>query len=117
FLDIASAQELLSKIGRLDRIDIQLRNRSDVESVRRRIANALPATAVVDSPAAGALHNEKLSRAFRYNLTALSYIAMFVGVVLIYNTLTIAVLRRRPEIGMLRAMGVSRPVIGSLFLL
>ena len=40
-----------------------------------------------------------MTRAFRYNLTALSTIALVVGMILIYNTLNIAVVRRRGEIG------------------
>src|SRR5213594_600418 len=105
FLDIAAAQTALRKIGYLDRIDVQLRNRQDFDLVRRRIQTLLPSTAAVDVPESAAVQNEKLVRAFRYNLTALSYISLIVGVTLIYNTLTIAVVRRRAEIGILRTMG------------
>src|SRR5262249_16018686 len=68
-LDIAAATTALGKPGALDRIDIQLRNHNDVDAVRDRIAKLLPSTAMVDDPEAGALQNEKLSHAFRYNLT------------------------------------------------
>src|SRR5262249_29338653 len=108
FLDIAAAQTALGKVGRLDRIDVHLRDPNDANTVRKRIEASLGPVAVVDAPEAAALQNEKLSRAFRYNLSALSYIALLVGVILIHNTLTIAVLRRRSEIGMLRALGASR---------
>jgi putative ABC transport system permease protein len=116
FLDIAAAQLALNKIGYLDRIDVQLRNRLDLDVVRKRIQAALPATAAVDVPETAAIQNEKLVRAFRYNLTALSYISLIVGVILIYNTLTLAVVRRRAEIGILRTMGAGRPIIAALFL-
>jgi len=47
-------------------------------------------------------------RAFRWNLRALSYISLLVGAFLIYNTISVSVVRRRPEIGILRALGTAR---------
>ena len=46
--------------------------------------------------------------AFHLNLTALSWVALVVGLFLVYNTVTISVIARREEIGMLRALGVTR---------
>ena len=46
--------------------------------------------------------------AFHLNLTALSWVALIVGLFLVYNTVTISVIARREEIGMLRALGVTR---------
>ena len=45
--------------------------------------------------------------AFQLNLTALSLISLLVGMFLIYNTVATAVVRRRHEIGVLRALGLS----------
>ena len=45
--------------------------------------------------------------AFHTNLTALSWIALIVGLFLVYNTVTISVVARRQEIGTLRALGLS----------
>ena len=47
-------------------------------------------------------------RSFHVNLTALSLIALIVGMFLIYNSTTIAVVQRRRELGILRALGVAR---------
>ena len=47
-------------------------------------------------------------RSFHVNLTALSLIALIVGMFLIYNSTTIAVVQRRPGAGILRALGVPR---------
>ncbi len=41
--------------------------------------------------------------AFHLNLEALSYVALLVGLFLIYNTVSVSVIARREEIGMLRA--------------
>ena len=55
-------------------------------------------------------------RAFRWNLRVLSYISLVVGAFLIYNTIAVSVVRRRPEIGVLRALGASRRWVFWLFL-
>ena len=46
--------------------------------------------------------------AFRWNLRVLSYVSLAVGAFLIYNTISVSVVRRRFEIGILRALGTSR---------
>ena len=55
-------------------------------------------------------------RAFRLNLNALGSLTLLVGIFLIANAVSIAVLRRRPEIATLRALGASRSAIFSAFL-
>ncbi len=54
--------------------------------------------------------------AFQFNLAALSWVAVIVGLFLVYNTLATAVIARRGEIGMLRAVGATRQTVVSLFL-
>jgi putative ABC transport system permease protein len=54
--------------------------------------------------------------AFHLNLTALSWVALVVGLFLVYNTVTISVIARRDEIGVLRALGVTRLQVLLLFL-
>ena len=53
--------------------------------------------------------------AFRWNLRLLSYISLVVGAFLIYNTISVSVVRRRPEIGIVRALGASKRVILAAF--
>ena len=55
-------------------------------------------------------------RSFALNLAALSYVALLVGMYLIYNTVAISVVQRRPEIGTLRALGATRRQIFATFL-
>ena len=52
--------------------------------------------------------------AFQLNLTALSLLALVVGMFLIYNTMTFSVVQRRPLIGTLRALGVTRGEVFAL---
>jgi len=54
--------------------------------------------------------------AFRWNLRLLSYISLIVGAFLIYNTIAISVVRRRGEIGIVRAIGAGRLAISLAFL-
>ena len=54
--------------------------------------------------------------AFRWNLSVLSYVSLAVGAFLIYNTISVSVVRRRFEIGILRAIGATRSVIMAAFL-
>ena len=60
--------------------------------------------------------NRRMLEAFRSNLRALSYVSLAVGAFLIYNTISVSVVRRRFEIGILRALGTSRGAILAGFL-
>ncbi len=99
-MDIAGAQELLGMIGRLSRIDLILDPASAAE-----LAAELPAGVRLESAGEQIEVANQLTAAFRTNLTALSLLALVVGSFLIYNTMTFSVLRRRPVLGTLRAIG------------
>lgn len=106
--DIATAQELLAMEGRLSRIDLVIPRGEEGERLLASIRSVLPpaATVVTAGSRAGAL--DQMTRSFRLNLTALSLLALVVGMFLIYNTITFSVIRRRRLIGMLRTIGVTR---------
>jgi putative ABC transport system permease protein len=55
-------------------------------------------------------------RAFRLNMQALSLMALFVGVFLVYNTATFAVVSRRRDAGILMSLGARRGEIIAAFL-
>mgnify|MGYP003344806948 CR=1 FL=1 len=89
---------------------------ADIDAVESAIATRLPAGLSVQRPAARSRQVEQMLAAFHLNLTALSYIALLVGLFLVYNTVSVSVLSRRHEIGTLRALGVSRANVRALFL-
>ena len=110
--DISTAQELLGRSGRLDRIDLIL-DAQQAESVR----SALPAGLRLEIPASRTRVMAEMIEAFQTNLVAMSLLAMLVGAFLIYNTMTFSVLRRRQLLATLRILGVTRQSILRMLLL
>ena len=115
--DISTAQELLSQPGLLSRIDLVLSEGDAGEKVLKEIRSVLPPGASIIPAGARAGALDRMTRAFRLNLKALSLLALVVGMFLIYNTMTFSVIRRRGLIGMLRALGVSRREIFAMICL
>lgn len=114
--DIGLAQEVTGEKGRLDSIDVKLppaEARAYWETVLR---SALPPGASIRPQGARTEQNRKMMSAFRWNLRILSCIALLVGAFLIYNTISISVVRRRAEIGILRALGASKTFVLCSFL-
>src|SRR5580658_1943096 len=115
-LDIAPAQQALGRYGKLDRIDVTVSPDEDFAHAETAIRQMLPAAYLIRKPGARGDENQRMLRAFRWNLRVLSYISLVVGAFLIYNTISISVVRRRAEIGVLRALGAGRSSILALFL-
>lgn len=86
-------------------------------SVSRRLQQQMGSGIVVRPPAARSRQVSTLVSAFALNLTALSAIALFVALFLIFNTMSLSVVRRRRELGTLRGLGVTRGGIFRLILI
>ena len=114
-MDIAAAQWAFGRIGKLDRIDIEFKRKENFESIREKISEVLPGFLRVDRPERKNRQVEKMLRAFQYNLTALSFVALIVALYLIYNMVALSVVRRRAEIGTLRAIGATPLLVASIF--
>lgn len=115
-IDIASAQQLLGMYGKLDRIEVFLSPKENPENVERQIKALVPPAWDIQTPGARSEENRRMLRAFRWNLRILSYISLLVGAFLIYNTIAVSVVRRRTEIGVLRALGTSSRGVLAVFL-
>src|ERR1700742_3398823 len=115
-MDIGWAQELFGLQGKLTGVLVQVSDPNDPESVCKRLRQLLPADITVQQPGERSGQVEHLLSGFELNLTALSMISLLVGVFLIYNTITASVVRRRSEVGILRALGASRAKVRWLFL-
>jgi putative ABC transport system permease protein len=115
-MDIANVQENFRHVGKLTRISALLRPGANFETVRNRLRTELPPSDIVQAPDRRNRQVERMLAAFQLNLTALSLISLLVGMFLIYNTVATAVVRRRHEIGVLRALGLSRLQVQGLFM-
>jgi putative ABC transport system permease protein len=114
-LDIASAQETFGRVGRLDRIDLVVPERESPR-IAEYLSTLVPAGVTVEAPSRRNEQTLRMLDAFELNLTALGFIALFVSMFIIYNTMLTSTLRRRRELGILRAVGATRGTIVSLFL-
>ena len=115
-MDIAGAQRTLRRFGYVDRVLIKLPPNSSLQEFQERIQSVLPAGIEVRSQGTATEENRKMLAAFRWNLRLLSYIALIVGAFLIYNTISVSVVRRRAEIGIVRALGASHSQVLGAFL-
>jgi putative ABC transport system permease protein len=110
--DIATAQEITGRLGRLDHIDAILPEGDT--ALAARIRALLPPDVRLDTAAARSGAVAQMTAAFRVNLTALSMLALVVGMFLIYNTMTFSVVQRRALFGTLRCLGVTRQEVFTL---
>jgi len=120
-MDIAAAQSTLNRPGRVDLIYVRIPQSAfgadlALDDWQRRIQQVLPDGVQVRLAGASTNENRKMLAAFRWNLRLLSYIALVVGAFLIYNTISVSVVRRRAEIGIVRALGASRRQVLAAFL-
>jgi putative ABC transport system permease protein len=107
-MDIASAQWSLGAIGQLNRVDLRLRSGVDAESFRRTLSSRLPAGVFAVVPQIERDRAVTVTRAYRVNLNMLALVALWTGAFLVFSTQSLAVLRRRRTLGLLRALGVTR---------
>ncbi|MDX1516021.1 MAG: ABC transporter permease [Woeseiaceae bacterium] len=111
-VDIATAQTWLAQPGYLSRIDARI----ETEDALAMLRAFLPDGVQVLSAAGRTRTTADLSNAFMTNLTAMSLLALLVGLFLIYNSVSFSVLQRRPLIGVLRALGITRRQVLALVL-
>ncbi|MGP8227846.1 MAG: FtsX-like permease family protein [Steroidobacteraceae bacterium] len=107
-MDIASAQWVFEKIGRVNRIDLRLESGVDVDSFRTALARRLPAGVLALAPQVERDRIVTATRAYRVNLNMLALVALLTGAFLVFSTQSLSVLRRRGSLGLLRALGVTR---------
>ncbi|NNE71100.1 MAG: FtsX-like permease family protein, partial [Rhodothermales bacterium] len=104
--DMATAQEAFGLSGRLTRIELDT---SDADAAA--VVAALGPGYQLEKPEARTAALAQMTAAFDTNLQALSYLALVVGMFLIFNIMAFSVVQRRPVYSRLRATGVSRRLI------
>lgn len=108
-MDIGHAQKIYQLQGYVDRVDLILADESGFGS-RWDKGFLIQSSRQRSETFSGML------QAFRLNLEALSLLALFVGVFLIYNTAMFTVISRRRDTGILRSLGAKRLEILAAFL-
>jgi putative ABC transport system permease protein len=111
-MDIAAAQPR-DRLGRIHQLDVLLPDGADLRHPRATAAcRPTHRPAAVAPQPAGRNHARSVPRQHH----RASWIALIVGLFLVYNTVTISVVARRQEIGTLRALGLTRRKVLFLFL-
>lgn len=113
-IDIAAAQWLFGRLGKIDRIDLKLTPDAQASDVRARLMPLIPTGAVVSDADDDAQQSDSLSRAYRVNLTMLALVALFTGTFLVYSTQSLSVTRRLQSFALLRTLGLQRGGIVTL---
>lgn len=108
-MDIEHAQKFFRMAGYIDRTDLVV---TDEAGLRKRWAQGF----IIESNQQKAQTLSALLGAFKLNLQALSLLALFVGIFLIYNTAMFTVVSRRRDAGILLAIGASRGQVTLAFL-
>ena len=112
--DIATVQEWLGRTGWLSRIDVRIPDGDDTALVA--LESALPDGTQLLSASGRTRSTAEMSQAFMTNLSAMSLLALLVGLFLIFNSVNFSVLQRRKLIGVLRALGLTRRQLLSMIL-
>ncbi len=99
--DISVAQALSNKRGKVDRLEMVL---SDAEA--NALSTTLPAQWRLQATAQRQATMQAMTKGFQINLTAMSLLALLVGMFLIHNTMTFAVLQRREVFAVKRLVGI-----------
>ena len=114
FLD--AAQISFARGTSVDRIDVALDPGADITTVEHALGKIGSALSV-ERPASIGSRLRDLTEPLRGMLWLSGFLALLVGAFLVYNAVGVAVVQRRREIGVLRAIGTSRRATVALFCL
>jgi putative ABC transport system permease protein len=106
FLD--AAQVSFARGTFVDRIDIAVAPGADVEVVRERVQKLVGDELTVQRPERLGAELRALVKPLHAGLRLSGILGLLVGGFLVYNAVGVAVAQRRREIGLLRALGVTR---------
>jgi putative ABC transport system permease protein len=115
-MDVYSAQVVFDRGHNFDRIDLMNAPGVSVSDLQKRLQARLPPGIEVERPETKGQSLENAVAAMRIGMMITSFIALLVGLYIIFNSFTIAVNQRWKEIGILRAVGVERENINRMFL-
>ncbi|MFT4640223.1 MAG: putative ABC transport system permease protein [Verrucomicrobiales bacterium] len=110
-MDLPDLQRMTAQVGKMHRVEVRLPpghwQEAWRDQARTRLTTSSEGRWLIETPDQQRETGGTMTQAFRLNLSILSCLALIVGVYLILQALEAAVVRRRPEIATLRALGVS----------
>jgi putative ABC transport system permease protein len=115
-MDIYAAQKMFGRGRTFDRIDLALNPDCSLGEGTRELEGILGPGFQIEPPSGRGQHFEAMIASYSVMMGASSLFALLIGMFIIYNAFAIAVTERRPEIGVLRALGATRGQIRALFL-
>ena len=107
-MDIGALQWRFGRLGKLSWVDLKLVRGIDRARFRKDLPALLGAPVVVTELADQEARTDNMSRAYRVNLNVLALVALFTGAFLVFSTQALSVIRRRPQLALLRVVGVTR---------
>jgi putative ABC transport system permease protein len=101
--------------GFVSRIHLIYSPGANPAAVREQVNEVLKGRARAVTPDENDLAIQDVTAALEVGFTLIAYLALLVGLFLVYISLTVSVAERRPDIGVLRSLGATRFQIGALF--
>ena len=115
-MDIYAAQKMFGRGRKFDRIDVGVTAGRTIAQAEAELRTLVGPGFQVEPPSGRGQQFEAMLAAYSMMVNISSLFALFIGMFIIYNSFAIAVSERRSEIGILRALGATRPQIRWLFL-
>ncbi len=121
FVTLGVADAVFERANRLDQIDIVVKpeiaaSTAALDTFKQSLQTELGDKCIVSLPTATGESISQAIRGLSMGLGFVGAIALFVGMLLIYNTFQMTVAERTREIGMLRSLGATRRQILSLMM-
>lgn len=110
-MDLMAAERSFAADGQISQIDIVLAPGAKLDAVRTAIAAVLPAGLTAEEPALRKSVIRKTIGGFQFMIAAFGVLAVFAGFVICYSRLNAIFEARTWQVGLLRAVGLSRAVV------
>ncbi len=107
-MDLLAAQQMFTRPGIVNRVDVVVRREREVAEVRRRIAGMLPAGLDVAPPVQRKVDLHRVMRSVQVLLEAVALLALVAAFLVVFNRLSAVFEGRLWQLGVMRAMG-ARP--------